>query len=85
MERDSESVTAAFHGRRRAVGGDCAPADAWSSSEVVVAGVITETLAGARGSGSEGGATQRPTCDGAGRDVPGCLVYASPGWTSPVS
>lgn len=29
MERDSGSVTAAFHGCRSAMGADCAPADAW--------------------------------------------------------
>jgi hypothetical protein len=33
MERDSDSVTAAFHERRSAVRADCAPADVWSSSK----------------------------------------------------
>jgi hypothetical protein len=41
MERDSESVTAAFHGCRSAVGADCAPADA-SSSSVSVAALALE-------------------------------------------
>jgi hypothetical protein len=37
MELDSGSVTAALHGCRSAVGADCEPADAWSSSKASAA------------------------------------------------
>ena len=45
MEGDSGSVTAAVHGCRSAVGADCAPADAWSSSITEVSVSTVETLA----------------------------------------
>ena len=45
MERDSGSVTAAFHGCRSAVGADCAPADAWPSSEARASAALSELLA----------------------------------------
>jgi len=45
MELDSGSVTAALHGCRSAVGADCEPADAWSSSSAGVSGREAETLA----------------------------------------
>jgi hypothetical protein len=43
MERDSGSVTVAFHGCRSAVGADRAPADAWFSSARGVSGLTADT------------------------------------------
>jgi hypothetical protein len=59
-----------------------ASADASPSSGAVVSGVVTETLAGARNRTRSCAArdVRRRRLDGAS-----CLVYAFPGWMSPVS
>ena len=61
MERDSGSVTAAFHGCRSAVAAACAPADAWSSSEAGASCASHETTASRR-KGAVGSARCRWTC-----------------------
>jgi hypothetical protein len=48
MERDSGSVTAVFHGCRSAAGPNCAPADAWSSSNAGASHTSARTLASGR-------------------------------------